>query len=146
MKASGQALHPMRVGIPLGLFATSVLFDLIDLATRTGAFNVPAYWLIVAGLAAGLVAAPFGLRDWRRLPRGGRARRIGAIHGAGTALVLLLFASSWLLRAPEARVPDAALLLSLAGAAFAVLTVWLGGDLVSRRGRGKRSDRAAGAH
>ena len=146
MKPSGQPVHPMLVGLALGLFATSVVFDLIDLATRTGAFNVPAYWLIAAGVIAGLVAAPFGLRGWRRLPRDGRVRRIAAIRGTGNAVVLLLFACSWLLRAPEARVPDAALLLSLAGAGFALLTAWLGGDLVSRRGRGKRSDRAAGAH
>ena len=139
--------HPMLVGIPLGLFATSVVFDLIDLATRTGAFNVPAYWLIAAGVLGGVLAAPFDYLDWRQVPRGSRARRVGALHGAGNALVLLLFTCSWLLRAPEARVPDEALLLSLAGAAFALFTAWLGGGPLARLGlRDRRRDRAAGAH
>jgi len=146
-RLKSQAVHPMLVGLPLGLFATSVVFDLIDLATRTGAFNVPAYWLIAAGVLGGLVAAPFAYLEWRQVPRGSRARRVGALHGVGNALVLLLFACSWFLRVPEARVPDEALLLSLAGAAFAVFTAWLGGRLLaglSRREKG--GDRAAGAH
>lgn len=137
-----QATHPMLVGLPLGLFATSVLFDLIDLATRTGAFNVPTYWLIFAGVLAGVLAAPFGYLDWRQVPRGSRARRVGALHGAGSAVVLLLFACSWMLRTPDARVPALALLLSLAGAGFALFTAWLGGGLVARVRRGGK----AGAH
>lgn len=147
MKPPGPSWHPMLVGLPLGLFATSVVFDLIDLATRTGAFNVPAYWLIAAGVIAGLLAAPFGYLDWRQVPRGSRARRVGAVHGVGNAVVLLLFACSWFLRVPEARVPDEALLLSLAGATFAVFTAWLGGRLFVRPGRREQGgDRAAGAH
>jgi len=142
-----QGVHPMLVGIPLGLFATSVVFDLIDLATRTGAFNVPSYWLIAAGVLGGLLAAPFGYLDWRQVPRGSRARRVGVVHGAGSAVVLLLFACSWWLRAPEAGVPGEALILSLAGAAFALFTAWLGGGLLARLGRrDKGGDRAAGAH
>ncbi len=147
MKPPGPSWHPMLVGFPLGLFGTSVVFDLIDLATRTGAFNVPTYWLIAAGVVGGLLAAPFGYLDWRQAPRGSRARRLGALHGFGNAVVLLLFACSWLLRAPEAHVPDEALLLSLAGAAFALLTAWLGSGLLARLGRrDDGGDRAAGAH
>lgn len=146
-RSKSQAVHPMLVGLPLGLFATSVVFDLIDLATRTGAFNVPSYWLIATGVVGGLLAAPFGYLDWRQVPRGSRARRVGALHGVGNALVLLLFACSWLLRAPEAHVPGEALLLSLAGAGFALFTAWLGSGLLARLGRrDERGDGAAGAH
>jgi uncharacterized membrane protein len=135
----------MLVGLPLGLFATSVAFDLIDLATRTGAFNVPSYWLIAAGVVGGLLAAPFGYLDWRQVPRGSRARRVGALHGAGSAVVLLLFACSLLLRTPDVRVPPMAVLLSLAGAGVALFTAWLGGGLGARMGRRGKGDRAAGA-
>ena len=147
MKPPGPSWHPMLVGLPLGLFGTSVVFDLIDLATRTGAFNVPSYWLIAAGVVGGLFAAPFGYLDWRQVPRGSRARRLGALHGVGNALVLLLFACSWLLRAPDAHVRAEALLLSLAGAACALFTAWLGSGLLARLGpRYEGGDRAAGAH
>lgn len=132
----GHPIHQMLIVFPLGLLATAVLFDLINVATGTEAFNVAAYWMIAAGIVGGLVAAPFGLVDWLHIPAGTRAKRIGAIHGIGNVGVLLLFAASWLLRAPEAPVPVLALALSLAGAALSLLTAWLGGELVSRLGVG----------
>ena len=39
---------------------------------------IVAYWMIVAGIVGGLVAAaPFGLIDWLSIPAGTRARRGG---------------------------------------------------------------------
>lgn len=136
----GHAVHQMLVVFPLGLLATSVAFDLVDLATGTGAFNVAAYWMIAAGVVGGLAAAPFGFLDWRQVPRGSRARRIGAIHGSGNVAVTLLFAASWLLRAPEAEVPGLALALSFAGVAIAAVTAWLGCEMVVRLGVGVYDD------
>jgi uncharacterized membrane protein len=136
----GHSVHQMLIVFPLGLLATSVLFDLIDLATGTGAFNIAAYWMIAAGVVGGLVAAPFGFIDWRHVPRGTRARRIGALHGSGNVVVTLLFAASWLLRTPESQVSGVALALSLLGAGLALVTAWLGGELVSRLGVGVYED------
>jgi uncharacterized membrane protein len=132
----GHPVHQMLIVFPLGLLGTSVVFDLIDLATGTGAFNVAAYWMMAAGVVGGAVAAPFGFIDWMHIPKGTRARRVGAVHGGGNVVVLALFAASWLLRSPEAQVPVVALALSLAGAALALVTAWLGGELVCRLGVG----------
>lgn len=132
------APHPAF--LPLGLLGTSALFDLVDLATGTGAFNVAAYWMLAAGLAGGLLVAPIGWLSWRQLRPGTRERRLGALLGLGHALVLLLFAASWLLREPEARVPGPALALSLMGGALALLLAWLGSQ------RASRHDSPAGAH
>lgn len=132
-KLLGHPIHQMLIVFPLGLLAMAVIFDLVMLATGNGYWSEIAYWMIAAGIVTGLVAAPFGLVDWAAIPAGTRAKRIGAVHGLGNVIVLLLFAGSWLLRAP---VPDApgglALTLSFAAGLLALFTGWLGGELVDR--------------
>ncbi len=141
----GHSIHQLLVVFPLGLLGTAVVFDLINLATGTGAFHLAAYWMIAAGVVGGVLAAPFGFIDWLGVPKGSRARRIGAIHGSGNAVVLVLFATSWLLRRPEADVSALALALPLAGAALALLTAWLGAELVFRLGVGRYDHSGADA-
>jgi uncharacterized membrane protein len=97
-----------------------------------------AFWMIVAGVIGGLVAAPFGLIDYLAIPKNTRARRVGLLHGAGNVVVLLLFAGSLFLRwdspaAPLTHQPTTlALALSFAGFLLAGVTGWLGGELVDR--------------
>jgi len=136
----GHPIHQMLIVFPLGLLATAVVFDLIDLATGTGAFTVAAYWMTAAGVIGAIAAAPFGFVDWLHIPAGSRAKRVGALHGAGNVVVTLLFAASWLLREPESDLSVWSLALSLSGAALSLVTAWLGGELVSRLGVGVYDD------
>lgn len=127
----------MLIVFPLGLLATAVVFDVVQLAADIPAFAEVAYWLIVAGLIGGALAAPFGLVDWLAIPHGTRAKRIGAMHGGGNVVVLVLFIASASLRFDEpAAAPVAAYVLSFAGAGLALVTGWLGGELVARLGIG----------
>lgn len=137
-KAFGHAVHPMLITFPLGLLATAVVFDVLYLVTGAGGFTGAAAYTIAAGVIGGVAAGAFGLADWLAIPKGTRARRVGAVHGLGNVAVLLLFAASWLLRVdPHGWTPPAAALLcGLAGAALAVFTAWLGGELVERLGVG----------
>jgi uncharacterized membrane protein len=132
-KLLGHPIHQMLVVFPLGLLATAVIFDLVAIVRADGYWSEIAYWMIAAGGVTGLLAAPFGFIDWLSIPSATRAKRIGAIHGAGNVIVLLLFASSWILRgnAPSAPVP-LALALSFAAGGLALVTGWLGGELVDR--------------
>ena len=93
--------------------------------------------MIAAGVVTGLLAAPFGAIDWVAIPSGTRAKRIGAVHGIGNVIVVLLFAGSWLMRGetPAAAAPFA-LVLSFAAGSLALFTGWLGGELVDRLGVG----------
>src|SRR4051812_9167537 len=94
----GHPVHQMLVVFPLGLLATAVVFDLIYLATDNQTMAAVSYWMMAAGIVGALVAAPFGTIDWLGIPKGTRAKRIGAMHGGGNLLVALLFIVSWLTR------------------------------------------------
>lgn len=137
-KVAGHAAHPIMIVFPLRLLATSVIFDVVYLVNGNSMFATVAYWMEVAGLVGGGVAAVPGWIDWFAIPVGTRAKRIGLVHGSGNVLVLLLFAGSWLLRRDEPSYEPSilALVLSFAGFAIAGVTGWLGSEMVERLGVG----------
>lgn len=136
-KLLGHPIHPMLVVFPLGLLGMAVIFDVLALARGSGYWSEIALWMMVAGVVTGLLAAPFGLIDWIAIPAGTRAKRIGALHGVGNAIVVLAFAASAWLRWPTPQEPSAlALMSSSAGFVLALITGWLGGELVDRLGVG----------
>jgi uncharacterized membrane protein len=134
VKLLGHPVHPILVDFPVALFTTAVLFDLVGLATGSSEFAAVSYWAMSIGLVVGLTAALFGLVDWLAIRGGTRAKRIGAWHGLGNVVVVGLFATSWFLRLNVAGYSPTALALglSLAGIALALVTTWLGGELVFR--------------
>jgi len=140
-KFLGHPIHQMLIVFPLGLLAMAVIFDIIALAATNGYWSEIAYWMIAAGVISGLVAAPFGFIDWLAIPEATRAKRIGAIHGLGNGIVLILFAVSWFLRGGVLRSPGGfALTLSFVAGALALCTGWLGGELVDRLAVGVDED------
>ncbi|MDP8904990.1 MAG: DUF2231 domain-containing protein [Chloroflexota bacterium] len=133
-KVLGHPVHPMLIVFPLGLLSIAVVFDVFYLVSGNNVFAEVAYWNIVAGVVGGLAAALFGLIDWLAIPSGTRAKRLGLVHGIGNLIIVLLFAGSWLLRLQNpAYAPDLVpFLLGLVGVALALVTAWLGGELVYR--------------
>lgn len=134
----GHAVHPMLIVFPLGLLVTALLFDIAYLTTRNTVFATVAYWNIVGGVIGGLAAGLFGLIDWLAIPKGTRARAIGAWHGIGNVVLLALFAASaWLRHGATEYVPDTlALALAIGAVAIGLVTSWMGGELVERLGIG----------
>jgi uncharacterized membrane protein len=136
-KLFGHPIHPMLIVFPLGLLATAVIFDVIYLATKNGLWTQTAFWMIAAGIIGGLVSAIFGLVDWLAIPAGTRAKRVGLLHGVGNVVVVVLFAASWLVRRRDPPAPETiAFVLSFVGVGLALVTGWLGGELVDRLGVG----------
>lgn len=135
-KALGHPIHPMLIVFPLGLLATAVVFDILYLIFDNADFPVASFWLIIAGIVGGLLAALFGFVDWLAIPGGTRAKSIGLIHGAGNVVVVVLFVVSWFMRMNSTGyVPSTlALVFSIGGAILALFTGWLGGELVYRLG------------
>jgi uncharacterized membrane protein len=112
-----------------------VIFDIIYLISSKTALATASFYVIAAGVAGGLLAALFGFLDWLGLPANSRAKRLGAMHGIGNFVIVVLFALSWLLRLGTGTIPGGlALLLSFLGAACALVTAWLGGEMVYRMG------------
>ena len=133
----GHPIHQMLIVFPLGLLASAVVFDIIHLVTGNPRWGDVAFWMIAAGIVGGLLAAPFGLVDWLSVPKGTRARRVGALHGLGNVFVLALFGLSWLVRRDSPLAPEVlAYVLSFGGAGLSLATAWLGGELVNRLGVG----------
>ena len=136
-KLFGHPIHQMLIVFPLGLLATAVVFDVISFLSGTPRWTEMAFYMIGAGIVSGLVAAVFGAIDYMAIPAGTRAKRVGAMHGGGNVIVVVLFAGSWLLRWNDPAIPGTlAYLLSYAGAGLSLLTGWLGGELVDRLGVG----------
>ena len=138
MKIFGHPVHPMLVVFPVGLFATAVVFDILYLTLGNPVFPTVSFYIIAAGVVGGLLAAIFGLMDWLGLPNNSRAKFIGGFHGIGNVVIVVLFASSWFLRRGDANfVPTSlALILSFSGIGLALITAWLGGEMVFRLGVG----------
>ena len=133
----GHPIHQMLIVFPLGLLATSLFFDIAHLSSGNPQWAMISYWLIAVGIITALLAAVFGLVDWLAIPAGTRAKRIGLLHGGGNVVVVLLFVGSWLLRRDDPGNPEsAALFLSVAAVLLALVTGWLGGELVDRLGIG----------
>jgi uncharacterized membrane protein len=136
-KLFGHPIHQQLIVFPLGLLVTSLVFDVIHLVTGNSLWAVVAFWMIVAGVAGGLAAAPFGIWDWIGIPNNTRAKRIGLLHGVGNVVLLLLFAAGIMLRKDNTAAPEAfAILLSAVAVVIGAVTGWLGGELVTRLGIG----------
>lgn len=149
-KVMGHPLHPILIVVPLGLFVTASIFDIMHaFKGRAQAENEAAeegdassdglatasYYMIGAGVLGGLAAAIPGWIDWFALPHGTRAKRIGLVHGVGNMIVTALYGGSWLgRRGNVGRAGSGALAMSFGGFALGGLTAWLGGELVHRMG------------
>jgi len=133
----GHAVHPMLIVFPLGLLSTAVAFDVVGLVSGEARWYRAGYYMIAAGVLGGLAAAATGWIDWAAIPRGTRAKRVGLAHGVGNVAVLGLFAISWVIRrsAPEPP-PTEAVVAAILGLGVALVTGWLGGELVERMGVG----------
>src|SRR6185369_1513421 len=105
VKAFGHPIHQMLIVFPLGLLATSVIFDILYFSQHDLNFAIASYYTTAAGIIGAVVAAVFGLADWLSIPASTRAKSVGLWHGSGNFVITLLFLISWYLRRPT-LVPD----------------------------------------
>jgi uncharacterized membrane protein len=136
-KILGHPIHPILIVFPLGLLATSVIFDIVALVSHSPRWAEFATYLVAAGVVGGVLAAVPGTIDWLAIPRDTRAKRIGLLHGVGNVIVVGLFLVNWLLRRETpAEPPTGSVAAGLIGLGLALVTGWLGGELVNRLGVG----------
>jgi nitrite reductase/ring-hydroxylating ferredoxin subunit len=119
----GHALHPVLSDVPLGMWGSVPLLDVIG--DDTGAAVLTA-----GGCIAALATVATGAADWSVTV--GRNRRLGLVHGLANsaALGLQLGALAARVRGRTGR----GRLLSAAGLAASLGAAYLGGELVFGRG------------
>lgn len=143
----GHPLHPALVHFPLGLLPASLVADLVGVLGVTGPWWTLGYWMLAAGLVAGVVAAGVGVVDLFALEPQHPALDVAVRHLIATGGALLLFLVSLLLRGgagtpASGRVPWI-LVLSTSGVVALSVGGWLGGELVYRHGIGQRPGRTS---
>jgi len=139
LRIAGEAIQPVLVMFPLGLFAMAVIFDLADLLGAPQIIGALAYWNIVAGLVGGVLAALAGGIDLMFVRNGTRAKRIGVLRGLMNMGVLILFAVILMLRmrTPDRVAGGGLLVVELLALAAAGYGAWYCGELVNRDGRAR---------
>ncbi len=134
LKIAGQAVQPILVMFPLGLFAMAVIFDLANLAGGPAILGSLAYWNLVAGLVGGVAAALAGAIDVAFVRRAD-AKRIGVLRVLVNMGVLILFAVIVMVRVgdPDREAGVGLFLLELIALAISGFGAWFGGALANGR-------------
>ena len=135
----GHPLHPILVHIPMAMWPSAFIFDLLSQRQIGGNAMVRlSVYAIAFGLAAALLAAPTGLVDWSGIKREKPAWKIGLYHMLLNLIVAILFAVNLYLRWPTFReatqVDQMLLLLSAVGTLILIVSAYLGGRMVYEYG------------
>ena len=134
LRIAGQAVHPVLVMFPLGLFTLAVLFDIGNVLGLPDILGALAFWNILGGLIGGGLVVLAGAIDVM-LVRSSRAKRVGVLHKLMHMSVLVLFAVISMLRLQSAeRVAGGGLLaVELVALAAAFFGAWYGSELANGR-------------
>lgn len=127
-------IHPMLVAFPIGLFITSLIFDV--LGTQRG---IPALWsagfyCVIAGLCFSVAAAVPGVIDlFAVVPPNSSGRNRGYKHALLNLAMIAVFIAGAAHRGDAATQPDGmSLVLSAVGVGLLIAAGWLGATLVYR--------------
>ena len=135
LRIAGQAVHPVLVMFPLGLFTMAVLFDLGNVLGGPAMLGALAYWNIVAGLIGGVLVVLASAIDLL-FTRNTHAKRLGVLQNLMHMGVLILFAVITMLRvqSPDRVAGGGLLVVEVITLIGAFVGAWYGGELVNRRG------------
>jgi uncharacterized membrane protein len=134
LRIAGQAVQPILVAFPLGLFVMAGIFDVADLTGGPSILGSLGYWNVVAGLIAGGLAVLAGAIDLIFIRRS-VAKRIGVLRLLLNMATLILFAVILMLRVgePERQVSFGLFLVELLALGVAGFGAWFAGALANGR-------------
>jgi uncharacterized membrane protein len=145
LRIAGQAVQPILVAFPLGLFVMAGIFDVANLSGGPGILGTLAYWNLVAGLVAGGLAVLAGAIDVMFVRRP-LAKRIGVLRVLLNMASLILFAVILMVRVgePQRQVNVGLFMVELLALAVGGFGAWFTGTLAT--GRTPAFARAAVGH
>jgi len=128
-------LHPIIVHVPMAMWPSAVIFDLLSQWQIGGNAMVRlSFYAIIFGLVASLLAVPTGVLDWSGIKKEKPAWKIGLYHMMLNLTAALLFAINFGPRMQDfrdattvARIP---LGLSFIGTGLLIGSAYLGGRMV----------------
>ena len=134
LRIANQAVQPILVLFPLGLFAMAVIFDLANLLGAPAIVGSLAYWNIVAGLVGGVAATLASAIDLAFVRRAD-AKRLGVLRILLNMGVLILFAVILMVRVgdPNRQAGVGLFLLEILALSIAGFGAWFGGALATGR-------------
>jgi uncharacterized membrane protein len=124
----GHALHPLLTDLPLGMWMSATVLDLVG-GRRSRAASTTLTGL---GVVAVVPTAASGVVEW--LDTGPEQRRVGVVHAAINSLAATLYLMSFTAKLAGRR--RAGTRAALAGGLVAVVGGYLGGHLSFARGTG----------
>ena len=126
----GHPLHPILVHVPMAMWPSALIFDLLSRWNGNAMVRL-SFYAIIFGLVTSLLAVPTGVVDWSGIKKEKPAWKIGLYHMILNLLVALLFAINLGLRVQTFReattVAGVPLLLSILGTALLIGSAYLGG-------------------
>ncbi len=125
--------------LPVGMWVASLIFDIVYLSTRNPFWHDAAYWNILFGVIAALVAAVSGMTDLFTLPMRNEARRIGWTHMTLNVSIVVLFIINLIIRAQTGGALIGTPLtwtfvLNVVAVVMLLVSGWLGGEMIYRWG------------
>jgi len=134
LKIAGQAVQPILVMFPLGLFAMAVIFDAANLLGGPSILGTLAFWNVVAGLVAGILATLAGAIDLAFVKRA-ETKRVGVLRVLFNMGSLILFAVILMVRVGSAdRAAGGGLfLIELIALGVTGFGAWFAGRLANGR-------------
>ncbi len=133
---SKHPIHPMLVGIPIGLWLFSLVCDIIgSRSIHPDLWFVLGLYTMIGGILAALVAAVPGLIDLISL-KDARHRRVAVTHMILNVVIIGLYVGNVWLRISEPTRTGPPLVLSAISIGMLLVSGWLGGTLVHVHGVG----------
>jgi len=126
-------LHPMVVGVPIGLWVFALVCDVVHALNGNGVWQSVGTYCIAGGIVGAILAAVPGLIDYFSIDEA-EMRRIANLHLAVNLGAVVLFAINLWLRFRLPADSFLPLVLSIAGVLAMGVGGWLGGEMVYVKG------------
>jgi uncharacterized membrane protein len=126
-------LHPILVGIPIGLWTFAFVCDLIHAFGGAALWSTVALYCVAGGVVGAVVAAVPGLIDYFFIDEADM-KRIATTHLLVNLGAVIIFAGNLWTRFRVSSESDIPLILSAIGMAAVGFGGWLGGEMVYVKG------------
>ena len=135
LTVAGHSVHAIINDWPIGLFSTSLVFDVLHVATKNPVFARVGYYMLASGYATGALAAASGIADYKALEKKGEVKRLANRHAQlNSAIMVLMGISLFARRKNKDTVGAGSMALSLASNALTILSAWYGDEMVYGHG------------